>query len=149
MPCLTLMLDDKIWLNWAESKNIKLNMKIKNRIITRYCFVSITTFQRVMIYIRLEFKYLSTKQISAYMSKKGPQGIHLTFAPSESVGSFCAFSGPVFDITCAPVAIFTWSRLQGWANNYGQSGAFHSKLMPKLYQCDSNYNRIWQDSIRF
>ena len=35
--------------NLVKSKNVKVDMKIKNRIIARYCFVSIKTAQRVII----------------------------------------------------------------------------------------------------
>ena len=73
------MLDDKTWLNLAKSKNVKLDMEIKNRIITR-CFDLIKIFQHVMIYILLELTYFGTKQINADMPKKGPQGLHLILA---------------------------------------------------------------------
>ena len=53
-------------------------MKIKNRIITRYCYVSIKTLQRVIINNLLEFTYFSAKKVMRDMSKKGPGGIHLT-----------------------------------------------------------------------
>ena len=46
-------------------------MKIKNRIITRYSFVSIKTVQRVIINNLSEFKYFSTKKVMPDMSKKG------------------------------------------------------------------------------
>ena len=51
-------------------------MKIKKRIVTRYCFVSLNTFQRVMIYMLLEFTFLSTKQLMQICLRKGPQGKH-------------------------------------------------------------------------
>ena len=58
---LTWVLDRKNWQNLAKSKNVKFDMKIRNRIMTRYCFVSMKTSQRVMIYMSLEFVYFSTK----------------------------------------------------------------------------------------
>ena len=68
-----LMLDDKELSDLAKSKNVKIAMKIKNRIITRYCFVSIKTFQHVIIYILLELTYLSTKQLMYICQKRIPK----------------------------------------------------------------------------
>ena len=82
------MLDDKKWSNLAKSKNVKFDMNIKNRIITRYCFVSIKTFQRVIINNWLEFALFSTKKVMPDMSKKGPYGIHLTNVVSDKLEQY-------------------------------------------------------------
>ena len=74
---LTLMLDNKNWQTNAKSKNVNFYMKIKKRIITRYCFVSTNTFQRVMIYILLDIVDIWPKK-GTHICKKDPQGLHLT-----------------------------------------------------------------------
>ena len=65
----------------AESKNANFDMEIKNPIITRYCVVSINTFQRVIINNLLEVTNFSTKKVMPDMSKKGPGGKHSNNIP--------------------------------------------------------------------
>ena len=56
-------------LNLAKSRNAKIDMAIKKRIIIRYCFVSIITFQHVLIYIPFDIIYF--KKNPRRYSKKG------------------------------------------------------------------------------
>ena len=57
----------------VRSKNVKSGIKNKHRIITTYCFVSIKTFQHVMIYILLEFTYVSTNKLAQICPKRVPK----------------------------------------------------------------------------
>ena len=51
--------------------------KKSNRIMFRHSFVSINTFQHVMIYILLDITNFQTNKLNADTLKKGSHGIHL------------------------------------------------------------------------
>ena len=70
--------------NVAKIPKCQFDMNIKNRIITKYCFVSINTFQLVMIHLLLDMTNFSTTTNDAEMPKKGPQGLHLDYLKEHS-----------------------------------------------------------------
>ena len=69
------MLANNILLNVAKFQHVKLDMKIKSRIITRHCFVSINILQRVIIYILSYDKDFETRKNEDVL-KKSPQAIN-------------------------------------------------------------------------
>ena len=99
-------------------------MKMKNRIVTRYCFVSINTLQRVMTYIYIYmythlslsiyiYYWLLNKHMNADMLQKAPQKIIYDIfgeASSSPVSAWvptCGFSKP----WCfKPNKLFLWAH---------------------------------------
>ena len=73
-----------------KSWNVKFDMKIKNRIITRYYFVAINTF-RYMIWCDLNILHLFLRNFANFRNtttvKKAPRSIHIkhlqTWSPAE------------------------------------------------------------------
>ena len=48
-------------------------MKIKHRIIIKYCFVSIETFQQIIIYMLLETLYFASNKLTQIGQKRVPK----------------------------------------------------------------------------
>ena len=75
-----------------KCQKIKIDMTIKNCIITRlsrYCFVSMKTFQRFIIYMMFEFTYFSTKEIDMSIKYFGPS-YHIRSVPANASDAiFC------------------------------------------------------------
>ena len=77
---------DQIITIFSEIPKIQIWHVIETRIITRYCFVSMKTFQRVMMYIRLELTCFSTDKLTQICQKR---------VPKECTWYMCCYSSQV------------------------------------------------------